>query len=130
LIVLDASIVIELLLNTPAGEAIAERVLDPDEQLAAPYLLDVEVLQVLRRYARTGDLDRERGSQAVTDLADLPVARYPHEPFLTRAWMLRDNLTAYDAMYVALAEALDAELLTRDARLSAARGHAARIALV
>jgi predicted nucleic acid-binding protein len=130
LIVVDASVVIELLLNTTAGEAIAERVLDPDEQMMAPHLLDVEVLQVLRRYSRAGEVEPERGLQAVTDLAGLPVARYPHEPFLTRAWVLRNNLTAYDAMYVALAEALGAELLTRDRRLASTQGHGARITLV
>lgn len=130
MIVVDASAVIEVLLNTAAGKAVADRVLDPDESLVAPHLLDVEVLQVLRRYARAGDLDPERGEQAVEDLADLPVARYPHGAFLTRVWGLRDNLTAYDAVYVALAEALDATLLTRDERLASAPGHGARIELV
>ncbi len=130
MIVADASVVIEILLNTTAGIELADRLLDPSENVAAPHLLDVEVLQVLRRYALGGNLDPERGYQAVEDLADLPVERYPHGPLLLRTWELRQNVTAYDAVYIALAEALDAPLLTRDARLAAAPGHEARIELV
>jgi len=129
-IVLDASAVVELLLNTPAAEGLADRVFDPAEAPAAPELLDVEVLQVLRRYARTGELSPERAHQAVDDLVDLPIARYSHHPLLERVWKLRDNLTAYDATYVALAEALEATLLTRDGRLASAPGHQARIEVV
>lgn len=130
MIVVDASAILELLLNTPAGQAVADRVLDPAESVAAPHLLDVEVLQVLRRYVRAGDLDAERGSQAVEDLTDLPIARYPHDPLAPRIWALRHNLTAYDASYVALAEVLEAPLLTLDRRLGAARGHRATIELI
>ena len=130
MIVVDASAVIEVLLNTAAGEAVADRVLEPSETRAAPELLDLEVLQVLRRYARVGDIDSERGQQAVDDLADLPIVRYPHDLFLQRIWELRDNVTAYDAAYIALAEALDGALLTRDERLASAPGHEATIELV
>jgi predicted nucleic acid-binding protein len=129
-IVADASAVLEALLNTPAGDAIADILLDPAETVAAPHLLDLEVLQVLRRYTLTGSIDTERGQQAIEDYLAMPILRYPHEPLVSRVWDLRDNLTAYDATYIALAEALDAPLLTRDARLAAAPAHGARIELV
>jgi predicted nucleic acid-binding protein len=93
-------------------------------------LLDVEVAQVVRRYAANGEIDVERGRMALADLTDLPLHRYPHDFLLPRVWDLRNNLTAYDAMYVALAEALDAPLLTCDKRLAASPGHHARIELV
>lgn len=130
MIVADASAVIEVLLNTSVGQDIGDRLLDPAESVAAPHLLDLEVLQVLRRFSLTGDLDAERGAQAAADFADMPVTRYPHDPFIERIWELRANLTAYDAAYVALAEALNAPLVTRDARLAEAPGHGARIELV
>lgn len=90
--------------------------------LAAPELLDIEVLSVLRRQARAGLLPHRRAGQALADLADLPLQRAPHAALLTRCWHLRDNLTAYDAVYVALAEALDVALLTGDRRLATASG--------
>ena len=82
---------------------------------------------MIRRYAAHGDIDSARGHLALAVLADFPVRRYPHDFLLPRIWELRNNLTAYDAAYVALAEALDAPLLTRDGRLAAATGHRARI---
>jgi predicted nucleic acid-binding protein len=88
------------------------------------------VLQVLRRYALAGEIDDERGLQAVEDLNDLPIVRYPHDPLVSRIWELRNNVTAYDAAYIALAEALDATLLTRDEKLAASPGHGAAIELV
>lgn len=130
MIVLDASAALEVLLNTPAGQRLGDRLFASGETLHAPHLLDVEVAQVLRRYAATGTLTPERGREALEDLTDLPLARYPHELFLSRIWDMRHNLTAYDAVYVALAEALDARLLTRDAALARARGHRARVELV
>jgi predicted nucleic acid-binding protein len=128
--VVDASAVMELLLGTPLGRRCSERLLTSDEHLCAPHLLDVEVAQVLRRYAREGVLTPERGQEALRDLSDLPLARYPHEPFLGRIWELRDVLTAYDAAYVALAEALDVPLVTCDARIGRASGHQARVETV
>lgn len=98
--------------------------------LHAPHLLDVEAAQVIRRYAANGEIDSARGRLALADLADFPLRRYPHDFLLPRIWDLRNNLTAYDAAYVALAEALDAPLLTRDRRLAAAAGHRAQIELV
>jgi predicted nucleic acid-binding protein len=128
-IVVDASAVIETLLRTPAAEAIEARLFDPRETLHAPHLLDVEVAQAIRRYAAHGDIDGERGAAALADLADLPLRRYPHDFLLPRVWELRNNLTATDAVYVALAEALDASLLTRDRRLAGAAGLRIRIEL-
>lgn len=127
MIVVDASALIEILLRTPAAGAVEKRLFDTQETLHAPHLLDVEVTQVIRRYATSGEIDQDRGREALMDLADFPLRRYPHGFLLPRVWELRDNLTAYDAVYVALAEALDARLLTRDRRLAAAAGQHARI---
>ena len=130
MIVLDASAILEVLLRTPCGEDLTPRLLESDEALCAPHLIDVEIAQVLRRFALAGQISGERGGQALRDLADLPLERFSHEPLLDRAWMLRENMTAYDAMYVALAEALDAPLLTRDEKLAKTPGHKAAIELV
>jgi predicted nucleic acid-binding protein len=130
MIVVDASAVLEALLQTPAAAPVESRMLDSRQTLHAPHLLDVEIAHVLRRYAMAGDIDRDRGAAALADLADLPLRRYSHDFLLPRIWQLRNNLTAYDAVYVALAEALDAPLLTRDKRLAAAAGHHARVELV
>jgi predicted nucleic acid-binding protein len=130
MIVVDASALLEALLRTPAARAVEERLFEPQQTLHAPHLLDIEVAQVIRRYAAKGEIDGERGRAALVDLADFPFRRYPHDFLLPRVWDLRNNLTAYDAVYVALAEALDAPLLTRDQRLAAAAGHHARVELV
>jgi predicted nucleic acid-binding protein len=119
-----------VLLNTPAGARIATRLFAPGETIHAPHLLDVEVASALRRYARSGELDSARGSEVLEDLSDFPLVRYPHDLFLPRIWELRDSVTAYDAVYLALAEALDATLLTRDAALASAVAHRARVELV
>jgi predicted nucleic acid-binding protein len=129
-IVVDASALLEALLRTPAAKAVEARLFSPRQTLHAPHLLDVEIAQVIRRYAMAGEVDRERGRAALADLADFPLRRYPHTFLLPRVWDLRNNLSAYDATYVALAEVLDAPLLTRDQRLAAALGHHARIELV
>jgi predicted nucleic acid-binding protein len=130
LIVIDASALLEVLLRTPSAKAIEKRLVVPDQTLHAPHLLDIEVAQVIRRYAANGDISSDRGRAALVDLADLPLQRYPHVLLLPRVWALRHNLTAYDAAYVALAEALDAVLLTRDKRLAATAGPRVRIELV
>lgn len=130
MIVVDASAAIELLLRSTAAPAIEAIVFAPGASLHAPQLVDIEVAQVLRRYVAAGELDAARGSAALADLCDLPMQRYPHDMLLPRIWALRNNLTAYDAAYVALAEALDARLVTRDNRLANAPGHRARILLV
>jgi predicted nucleic acid-binding protein len=130
LIVVDASALLEVLLRTPAARAVERRLFDAGESLHAPHLIDLEAAQVLRRYAAAGQITAERGRTALDDLAALGVRRYPHDWLLIRVWQLRDNLTAYDAVYVALSEALDAPLLTRDRRLAAAAGHRAQVELV
>jgi predicted nucleic acid-binding protein len=130
LIVVDASALLEVLLRTPTAKTIETRLFASNQTLHAPHLIDIEVAQVIRRYAANGDIDGDRGEAALTDLADFPLQRYPHGVLLRRVWELRHNLTAYDATYVALSEALDAVLLTRDERLATATGHHARIELV
>jgi predicted nucleic acid-binding protein len=127
LIAVDASALLEVLLRTPRGERIEARLLSRGESLHAPHLVDLEVAQVLRRYAAAGALSEDRGREALTDLAELPITRYPHDVFLPRIWELRHNVTAYDAAYLALAEALPAPLVTSDARLASAAGHRARV---
>ena len=130
MIVVDASAMIDSLLRRPGAEAAAARLFRGRETLHAPHLLDVEVAQVLRRYVRTGALGAERAAQALDDLADFPLLRYPHDLLLSRVWRLRDNLTAYDAVYIALSETLGATLVTRDARLVGVPGHRAQVELV
>ena len=130
MIVADASAVLDLLIGTPAAERVADRLLSSSETVHAPHLLDVEVTQALRRYVAAGDLDPRQGERAVADLLDLPIQRHAHTVLLRRAWELRASVTAYDAVYVALAEALRAPLVTRDGRLARAHGHRARIELI
>jgi len=121
MIVIDASALLEVLLRTSSAQAVETRLFgQPRQTLHAPHLLDVEVAQVLRRYAAMGEIDGQRGAEALADLSDFPIRRYPHDFLLIRVWTLRNNFTAYDAVYVALAEALNARLLTRDQRLAAA----------
>jgi len=126
-IVLDASALLEVLLGTPAAGQVSRRIFARRETLHAPHLLDLEVAQVLRRYCAHGELSEGRAREAVLDLLDFPLTRYPHDLFLGRIWELRANLTAYDAAYVALAEALRAPLVTRDSRIAKSTGHRARI---
>ena len=130
MIVVDASAILEVLLQTPAGGRIGKRLFAAPEALHAPHLLDLEVAQGLRRYSLTGDLSPERGLQALEYLADFPIRRHPHGPFLPRIWELRHNVTAYDAAYLALAEALNAPLLTRDKSLASASGHTAKVEII
>lgn len=129
MIVVDASALLEVLLGTAAAEVVEARLFG-GQTLHAPHLLDVEVAQVVRRYERAGELTARRGGEALEDLASLRIERYPHHPFLPRIWALRTNATAYDACYLALAEALDAPLVTRDGRLAGVPGHGARVEVV
>ena len=129
MIVLDASAVVEWLLRTPAGQRIHQRVMSHPKSLHAPQLLDVEVLHVLRRLVHRGAVLPDRAELAVQDLLDIRITRHPLFGFVPRIWQLRNNLSAYDAAYVALAEGLGATLLTRDARLASAPVHAAAIEL-
>jgi predicted nucleic acid-binding protein len=129
-IVLDASAVIEWLFQSPAGAKIERRIFSPSESLYSPHLLDVEVAQVLRRYVRDKAITAQRGREALEDLADLPLIRYPHDFLIPRIWELRATLTAYDATYVALAELLSAPLLTCDRKVASASGHHANVLVV
>jgi predicted nucleic acid-binding protein len=129
-IVVDASALLELLLDTPAGRTIANRIDDPELGLHVPHLVDIEITQALRRYTRKGEIQAEEAEQAIADLRALDLQRHAHEPLLDRVWELRENLTAYDAVYVALAEVLDTIVLTCDRPLARAPGMATRVELV
>jgi predicted nucleic acid-binding protein len=129
-IVFDASAVVELLLGGRRAEAVLPWFEAEDGEIHAPALLDVEVTQALRRLAAAGIIGQSRGRAAVEILQDLPVFRHLQTPLLPRLWELRHNLTAYDAAYVALAEALDCPLVTFDAALAEAPGVGARIELL
>ena len=130
MIVLDASAVVELLLVTAAGRKLAERIRPSSISLNAPHLVDVEVTQAVRKYVLAGAISGERGRLALRHLAELDLERYSHTPLLPRIWALRENLTAYDATYVALAEVLQATLLTSDQRIASAPGIQAAVELV
>ena len=129
MIVLDASAAVDWLLQTPAGRLVQHRIYDSGESLHAPHLLDLEVTQVLRRLAREGAISESRANQAIRDLMDARITRYPHHAFLPRIWHHRHNLSAYDAAYIVLAEILSAALITRDTRLACAPAHSAKIEL-
>lgn len=128
MIVLDASVLFEVVADTPGSESIRGRLAEEPSH-SAPHLIDAEVLSVIQSSLRRGKLDPTAASQAVEDLRLWPGDRWPHRPLLDRAWELRDNVRAYDALYVALAEALDATLLTLDRRLARANGPRCRIEL-
>ena len=129
--VLDASAVVEWLMGSERGDAVVAQMLDdPDGSFFAPDLLDVEVVQAFRRLARSGAVSDARATGAVELLDALPVERHSAEILVSRMWTLRDNLSAYAAAYVALAEALDCPLLTCDARCADAPGHRAKVRVV
>lgn len=130
MIVVDASALLELLLQTPLGTRVEVRLLRDDDEFHCPHLIDVEVTQALRRLVRAGDVSADRAAEAVEDLVDLDLHRHGHLDLLTRTWKLRENVTAYDAMYVALAEALGATVVTCDTRLARAPGHRAHIEVI
>ena len=129
MIVLDASAAVDWLLQTAAGQHIEKRIYSRNETLHSPHLLDLEVAQVLRRLVQQGVVSAHRADEAVRDLLDLRMARYPHLVLLPRIWQLRHNFSAYDAAYVTLAEKLGAPLVTRDRRLASASGHTAPVEL-
>ena len=127
MIVLDASAAVEWLLRTPAGQRIEQRIYSRPDTIHSVHLLDVEFVQVLRRLVAQRTLAPRRAGEAVQDLAALRIARYAPLLLLPRIWRLRQNLSAYDAAYVALAEQLHAPLITRDRRIAAAPGHSAAV---
>jgi len=129
-IVVDASALLEFLLQTPLGARVEGRLFRDEDELHVPHLLDVEVIQGLRRLVRAGDVPSGRAAEAIADLADLDLHRHSHLDLLGRAWNVRVNLTAYDAVYVALAEAIGAPIITCDHPLARSPGHHARIELI
>ena len=129
MLVVDASCLAEVVIGGTGAEEIRERLAAEVDQ-AAPHIVDVEVFGVVRRAYLRGHLDRTGATQAVEELAAWPGERFGHRPLLARAWELRDTVRGWDAMYVALAEALDAVLLTADRRLATATGPACRIETV
>lgn len=130
MIVLDASAALEWLLRGDDVEAIERHILAPGVMANTPHLLDAEVAHVLRRCVAVGEIEASRAEAALIDLVNSPMYRHAHDSLLPRVWALRHNMTAYEAIYVALAEMLDAPLLTRDRRLASAAERNIRVALV
>lgn len=128
MIVADSSALVDALISRPPNTALVSRL--ARDELHAPHFVDLEVVQVLRRLERAGRLHPDQALDALHDFEDLALVRYPHEPLLDRIWALRQNLTAYDAVYIALAEALEVPLVTVDAKLAAAPGTTASIELL
>jgi predicted nucleic acid-binding protein len=126
-IVLDASVVVELLTNGSLADSIRNELAGRDESFLVPHLIDIEVMSALRRLVAGRRIDAHRSGQFLADLAALPADRYAHTPLVGRIWELRHNFTAYDAAYIALAEATDSVLYTCDEKLS--KGHRARVVL-
>lgn len=129
MIVIDAAAVLEMLFATPKGLKVERRVFASGESLHAPDLLDLEVTQVIRRHLRANALTLIRAQEAFEDFLALKYKRYAHDVLLRRIWSLRDNLAAYDAAYVALAEMIGATLVTCDRKIATAAGHNARVEL-
>jgi predicted nucleic acid-binding protein len=133
MLVVDASAIADLLLVRPAASSVADQLREHNFDVHAPQLLDIEVLSALRRVVAAGDASPDRAGEAVDDLLDLPIERYPHDGLVRRVWELRDNFSAYDATYVALAEGLTDEgatLLTADERLANAAATHTRLRVV
>ncbi len=128
MLVVDTSAVLAALFARPPATGLVER-LARDGDLHGPHLIDTEVLHSLRRLTITGEISEDRATDARSDFAELALVRYPHHPLSNRVWELRHNLTAYDATFVALAEALAVPLVTCDARLASAPGHQAHVEL-
>jgi predicted nucleic acid-binding protein len=129
-IVVDASALLEFLLQTPLGARVEARLFRDQDEFHSPHLIDVEVTQGLRRLVRAGEVSADRAADAIDDLIDLDLHRHAHLDLLTRSWKLRDNVTAYDAIYIALAEALDATVVTCDTPLAKTPGHRAHIEVI
>jgi predicted nucleic acid-binding protein len=121
-IVVDASALVELLLGSPRGALVAARLAAPGETIHCPHLMDLEVVSALRTLETRGGITSTDAANAVTALLTAPIHRYPHDPLVPRIWRLRGNVTPYDAAYVALAEHLQAPVVTCDAQLARVPG--------
>ncbi|MGQ0656056.1 MAG: type II toxin-antitoxin system VapC family toxin [Betaproteobacteria bacterium] len=130
MIVADASALLELVLGTHKAERVAARILAEGEALHAPHLVDIEIVQALRRLVRLKQVTAARAAEALEDFDDFLIERHAHAALLPRVWQLRESAGAYDAAYLALAEALDAPLLTCDAKLARSHGHSVAVELV
>ena len=130
MIVVDASAITEFLLQTPLGVRVEARLFRDGDDFHAPHLIDVEVAQALRHLVRAGEVGAERAEEAIADLTNFDLRRHPHVDLLGRTWELRNNLTSYDAMYVALAEAIASPLVTCDGPLGATAGHTVRVEVI
>jgi predicted nucleic acid-binding protein len=128
MIVLDASVVVELLTNGPLAVPLRKHLAECDDSFIVPHLLDVEAVSAIRRLLAGQRIDSHRTEQFLNGLEMLPAQRFPHTPLLPRIWELRHNFTAYDAVYIALAEATSSALYTTDAKL--AKGHRARVVVL
>ena len=127
MIVLDASVVVELLTNGALADSIRGDLTGRDETFIVPHLIDVEAVSALRGLVAGRRVETDRSDRFLTGLAALPAERYSHTPLIGRIWELRHNFTAYDAAYIALAEAMNAVLYTTDEKLC--KGHRARVVL-
>ena len=130
MIVVDASALLEFLLQTSIGIRVEARLFRDADELHAPHLVDVEIVQGLRQLVRMGEVSSRRAEEAIVDLADLDLHRHPHVDLLGRAWKLRDNVSAYDAMYVTLADAIEATIVTCDRPLTKAPVRGSRIEVI
>lgn len=128
MIVLDASLVVELVTKGPSADSVARTLFESGETVIVPHLLDIEVASALRGLAAGQRIDQGWANQALIDLETLPAERFGHAPLLNRIWELRNNFTAYDATYIALAEATGSVLYTSDSKLC--KGHRARVKLI
>ena len=128
MIVIDASAAVEVFIKSPLGVRHESRVLTTTRH--APHLINVELVQALRRFVSSGAVATRIAEEALNDFRSAALNLHVHDPLLPRVWELRTSLSAYDALYVALAETLDAPLLTCDGRLSRSHGHIARIELL
>lgn len=130
MIVLDASLALDIATSSRDGVALRDRLVRDGRMLVAPEVIDLEMLQALRRLVREKRFTVERAQDALENLDALEIERFRHRPLAARIWALRDNLTAYDAAYFALAEFLDAPLWTRDAKYQSVPGHQAHVVVI
>jgi predicted nucleic acid-binding protein len=125
MLVVDTSAMVHVLLRRPANPRLLDRI--ASDEICAPHLIDLEFLHTLRRHVRRNAITLDQAADSRRDFAAMPLIRYAHSGIVNRIWELRDNLTAYDAAYIALAETIGCTLVTSDAKLSKASGHLAAV---